>query len=80
LAHRDALQVSTMDARKRSGNLRRFLAYLKPYRGWLLLSTLVGVAKDNLPVVFPWILKGVIDILVGGHVGAGANNLTFNAT
>jgi subfamily B ATP-binding cassette protein MsbA len=55
-----------MDARKHSSNLRRFLAYLRPYRGWLFLSTVVGVTKYNLPVVFPWILKDVIDILVTG--------------
>jgi subfamily B ATP-binding cassette protein MsbA len=60
-----------MDARKQSGNLRRFLAYLKPYRGWLVLSTVVGVLKYNLPVVFPWILKDVIDILVASN-GHGA--------
>ncbi|HSD51521.1 MAG TPA: ABC transporter ATP-binding protein [Candidatus Methylomirabilis sp.] len=60
-----------MDTRTRSGNLKRFLAYLKPYRGWLLLSTVVGVVKYNLPVVFPWILKDVIDILVTGN-GRGA--------
>lgn len=59
-----------MDARKQSTNLRRFLAYLKPYRGWLVLSTVVGVVKYNLPVAFPWILKDVIDILVTGN-GSG---------
>jgi subfamily B ATP-binding cassette protein MsbA len=56
-----------MDSRKQSTNLRRFLAYLKPYRGWLFLFTVVGVVKYNLPVVFPWILKDVIDILVTGN-------------
>ncbi|MGE5848513.1 MAG: ABC transporter ATP-binding protein [Candidatus Methylomirabilota bacterium] len=60
-----------MDTRKGSGNLKRFLAYLKPYRGWLALSTVVGVLKYNLPVVFPWILKDVVDILVAGN-GSGA--------
>ena len=43
------------------------MAYLMPYRGWLVLSTVVGVVKYNLPVVFPWILKDVIDILVTGN-------------
>jgi len=60
-------KVRPMDARKQSSNLRRFLAYLKPYRGWLFLSTVVGVIKYNLPVIFPWILKDVIDILVTGN-------------
>src|SRR3990172_6133489 len=59
--------MTIMDARKPSGNLTRFLAYLKSYRGWLCLSTVVGVVKYNLPVVFPWILKDVIDILVTGN-------------
>ncbi len=55
-----------MDARSQPGNLRRFLAYLKPYRGWLFVSTVVAILKYNLPVLFPWILKDVIDILVTG--------------
>ena len=55
-----------MDGRNRSGNLRRFLAYLKPYRRWLFVSTVVAILKYNLPVLFPWILKDVIDILVMG--------------
>jgi len=66
MAAPDPVQVRPMDARKHSSNLRRFLAYLRPYRGWLFLSTVVGVTKYNLPVVFPWILKDVIDILVTG--------------
>ncbi len=53
----------------KKGNLRRFLAYLKPYRGWLFLSTIVGVLKYNVPVLFPWILKDAIDILVKGGTG-----------
>ena len=57
-------------------NLRRFLAYLKPYRGWLVLSTIVGVLKYNLPVLFPWILKDAIDILVKG--GTGTWGLSFD--
>jgi subfamily B ATP-binding cassette protein MsbA len=44
----------------------RFLSYLKPYRLRLVLSTVVGVLKYNLPVVFPWILKDVIDNLLAG--------------
>lgn len=48
-------------------NLRRFLAYVRPFRGRLVLSTIVGVVKYNLPVVFPWILKEVIDGLLSGE-------------
>jgi subfamily B ATP-binding cassette protein MsbA len=45
----------------RSGNLARFLAYARPYRGTLVLATLAGVLKFNLPIAFPWILKEVVD-------------------
>ncbi len=47
-------------------NLKRFLSYARPYRWWLVLSTVVGVTKYNLPVIFPWILKNVIDHLLSG--------------
>ena len=46
-------------------NLRRFFAYAKPYRGTLVLATLVGIVMFNLPVAFPWILKEVVDPAVG---------------
>jgi ABC-type multidrug transport system fused ATPase/permease subunit len=52
-----------------SGNLRRFLAYARPYRCRMVLSTVVGVVKYNLPVVFPWILKEVIDGVLSGKPG-----------
>jgi subfamily B ATP-binding cassette protein MsbA len=47
-------------------NLIRFLAYVRPYRRQLALSTLTGVLKYNLPVLFPWILKEVVDGLLSG--------------
>ncbi|MDA8138202.1 MAG: ABC transporter ATP-binding protein [Desulfobacteraceae bacterium] len=49
--------------------LRRFLAYARPYRGRLVLSTVIGVIKYNLPVVFPWILKEVVDGALSGKSG-----------
>ena len=62
----------------RPNNVRRFLAYVRPYRGGLVLSTVVGVVKYNLPVIFPWILKEVIDGLLSGkpsHTGLGFDQL-----
>lgn len=53
----------------RRGNLRRFLGYALPYRGRLILSTVTGVIKYNLPVVFPWILKEVVDGPLAGQPG-----------
>lgn len=55
--------------KNRRHNLARFLAYARPYRWRLVLSTLVGVIKYNLPVVFPWILKETIDGPLSGKAG-----------
>jgi len=57
-------------------NLARFLAYVRPYRWTLALSTALGVAQYNLPLVFPWILKDVIDHLLAGK--PSLTGLTFN--
>lgn len=36
----------------------------------MLVSTLVGIAKFNLPVAFPWILKEVVDRVLAGQQSA----------
>ena len=59
-----------------SPNLMRFFKYAKPYRWTLVLSTVIGVLKYNLPVAFPWILKDVIDNLLVGK--PGLIGLTFD--
>ncbi len=48
-------------------NVLRFLSYARPYKWRLIFSTAVGIAKYNLPVAFPWILKDVIDRLLAGR-------------
>ncbi|MBI5894773.1 MAG: ABC transporter ATP-binding protein, partial [Desulfobacterales bacterium] len=50
----------------RPNNLRRFLAYARPYWRRLVLSTVIGVTKYNLPVVFPWVLKEAVDGVLSG--------------
>lgn len=45
-------------------SLRTFLTYVKPYRWMIAEATLCGLLKYNIPVVFPWVLKDVIDHLV----------------
>ncbi|MFZ1982991.1 MAG: hypothetical protein WAU91_01180, partial [Desulfatitalea sp.] len=63
-------------------NTRRFLAYALPYRRRLVLSTVIGVVKYNLPVVFPWILKEVVDGILtgaGGRSGLGLDGLMGGA-
>lgn len=45
-------------------SLRKFLSCVKPYRWMIAGATLCGLLKYNIPVVFPWILKDVIDHLL----------------
>lgn len=44
--------------------LKRFFYYVRPYRWWIAGATLSGLLKFNIPVVFPWLLKDIIDHLV----------------
>jgi subfamily B ATP-binding cassette protein MsbA len=52
--------------KSKSKNLLRFLAYVSPYSGTFIFSTALGVVEFNLPVVFPWILKDLIDNVFAG--------------
>lgn len=59
-------------------DLWRFFRYSKPYRGLLVLATLVGIVKFNLPIAFPWILKEIVDRVLAGQpstLGLGLEGL-----
>ena len=43
---------------------RKFLSYARPYRWWIAVATICGLLKYNIPVIFPWIFKDVIDSLL----------------
>ncbi|MDR4504301.1 MAG: ABC transporter ATP-binding protein/permease [Candidatus Scalindua sp.] len=43
---------------------KNFLTYVKPYRWLILAATLFGLLKYNIPLLFPWIFKGIIDDLL----------------
>jgi len=42
----------------------RFLAYLKPYWPLVFLATIAGLFKFLLPLVFPWMLRHLLDDVV----------------
>jgi len=44
--------------------LKTFLSYAKPYRWWIAGATACGLLKYNIPVLFPWIFKDVINHLL----------------
>jgi len=45
-------------------SLKKFLSYAKPYRWWIAGATVCGLLKYNIPLLFPWILKDVINHLL----------------
>lgn len=44
--------------------LKRFLGYAKPYRWWIVGAAFCGILKFNVPLIFPLVLKHIIDYLV----------------
>jgi subfamily B ATP-binding cassette protein MsbA len=44
--------------------IKKFLHYVKPYRRVIMVATVCGLLKYNIPLIFPWIFKDVIDHLL----------------
>lgn len=44
--------------------IKKFLHYVKPYRRVIMIATVCGLLKYNIPLIFPWIFKDVIDHLL----------------
>lgn len=44
--------------------LHKFLSYVKPYRWMIAIATFCGILKYSIPMIFPWVLKNIIDRLV----------------
>lgn len=44
--------------------IKKFLSYTRPYRWWIAGATVCGLLKYNIPVLFPWIFKDIIDDLL----------------
>ena len=45
-------------------SLRRFLGYVRPYRGLIVLAVAFGVIRYLIPLVLPWTLKVLVDELL----------------
>jgi len=44
--------------------LKKFLSYVKPYRRIIIVATICGLLKYNIPLIFPLVLKNIIDHLL----------------
>jgi subfamily B ATP-binding cassette protein MsbA len=49
---------------KRRAPIRRFLFYIKPYWPFVALATCAGLLKFLMPLVFPWMLRHLLDDVV----------------
>jgi ABC-type multidrug transport system fused ATPase/permease subunit len=47
--------------------LKKFLSYAKPYKWLVLVATICGLLKYNIPVIFPWVFKDIIDYLISNN-------------
>ncbi len=45
----------------------RFLAYVRPYRKYVAIATAAGLVKFLVPLVFPWMLRVLLDDVVLRH-------------
>ena len=44
--------------------LKKFLSHVKPYRWIIIVATICGLLKYNIPLIFPLVLKNIIDHLL----------------
>ena len=42
-------------------SLKRFLGYVRPYRGTILIAVACGVVRYLIPLILPWTLKVLVD-------------------
>lgn len=50
-----------MEPHKKQGSLRRFLSYVRPYRGLITGAVVYGVIRYLIPLMLPWTLKVLVD-------------------
>ncbi|WP_075037481.1 ABC transporter ATP-binding protein [Halobacillus dabanensis] len=49
------------------GSIKRYLRFVKPYKGKIILTVLIGVVKFSIPLLMPLIIKYVIDNIVNAE-------------
>ena len=54
-----------LDLRELSAQLRKLMAFVKPYRRWLLASIVGVLFASGLGLVFPMIMGGLVDSAIG---------------
>ncbi|MFG6120722.1 ABC transporter ATP-binding protein [Thalassobacillus sp. B23F22_16] len=49
-------------------SIKRYLSFVKPYKGKIILTILIGIIKFSIPLLMPLIIKYVIDDIIGGDM------------
>ncbi|MFG6149650.1 ABC transporter ATP-binding protein [Halobacillus sp. B23F22_1] len=49
------------------GSIKRYLSFVKPYKGKIILTVLIGVLKFSIPLLMPLIIKYVIDDIINSE-------------
>ncbi|MEQ6389839.1 ABC transporter ATP-binding protein [Bacillaceae bacterium S4-13-58] len=48
-------------------SIKRYLAFVSPYKGKIILAVFIGIIKFSIPLLMPLILKYVVDDIVGAE-------------
>lgn len=48
-------------------SIKRYMAFVKPYKGKILITVLIGVIKFSIPLLMPLILEYVIDHIISAE-------------
>lgn len=46
-------------------SIKRYLGFVKPYKGRILLTILIGIVKFGIPLLMPLLIRHIIDNIIG---------------
>ncbi|MFC7320252.1 ABC transporter ATP-binding protein [Halobacillus campisalis] len=49
------------------GSIKRYLKFVKPYKGKIILTIMIGIVKFSIPLLMPLIIKYVIDDIINAE-------------
>lgn len=49
------------------GVVKRYLAFVKPYRLQIIGTIIIGVIKFSIPLLLPLLIRHVVDNIIGGN-------------
>ncbi|QGQ44327.1 ABC transporter ATP-binding protein [Metabacillus sediminilitoris] len=59
------------------GSVRRYMAFVKPYRLQIVGTIIIGIIKFSIPLLLPLLIKYVVDDIIGGAGSADEKSRTL---